>query len=231
MELFLPTSISTVPTVPLSHSSSVKLLCNGFLFRQRKRHRKSNLVSIPLRISLRLEQDWSLKGHLNEEYTVDCDNFWGDSKNYVEVIAIGSRKDAVIDFCLESPFQSSSWRFWNIILKDSLNVQLLQRSIGEGIVPRNVEGPVSVQSCPRVLVLVASAGYGLDHVKVAELLRTVKSANGLAVGIILKPFSFEGQRRQDEVKDLVNQLQEHTNFCIVVDTDALLKKEAVTLAD
>ncbi|XP_043715252.1 protein ACCUMULATION AND REPLICATION OF CHLOROPLASTS 3 isoform X3 [Telopea speciosissima] len=223
MELFLPTSLSTTPSVPLSHSSSVKLYCNGFLSRQSKLHRKSNLMTIPLRI----EQDWTLKGHLNEESTVDCDNFWGDSKNYVEVIAIGSRKDAVIDFCLESPFRSSSPRFWNIILKDLLNLQLLQRSIGEGFVLRNVEGPVSLQSCPRV----ASSGYGSDHITAAELLRTVKSANGLAVGIILKPFSFEGQRRQDEVKDLVNKLQEHTNFCIVVDTDALLKKEAVTLAD
>ncbi|KAK9106450.1 hypothetical protein Syun_022461 [Stephania yunnanensis] len=64
-----------------------------------------------------------------------------------------------------------------------------------------------------------------------ELLKAVKSAHGLAVCIILKPFSFEGKRRKDEVNDLINKLQEEASFCIVVDTDALLKKEVVTLAE
>jgi hypothetical protein len=32
--------------------------------------------------------------------------------DFVEVIAIGGRKDAVLDFCLNSPFQLSSLRFW-----------------------------------------------------------------------------------------------------------------------
>ncbi|KAJ4960213.1 hypothetical protein NE237_020123 [Protea cynaroides] len=229
MELFHSTSLSTIPILLSSHSY-VKLPFNDFFSRPRKLHRKSNLITMPLRFSIRFEQDWTLKCHLNDESTSDCDNIWGDSTKSIEVIAIGSRKDAVIDFCLESPFQSSSPRFWNIILKDSVNMQLLQRSIG-GIVLRNVEGSISMHSCPRVLVLVASAGYGLDHITAVELLKTVKSANGLAVGIILEPFNFEGQRRQEEVKDLLNKLQEHTNFCIVVDTDVLLKKEAVTLAD
>lgn len=49
------------------------------------------------------------------------------------------------------------------------------------------------------MIQVASAGYGLDHIKAIELLREIKSANGFSVGIILKPFSFEGRRRQDEV--------------------------------
>ena len=39
------------------------------------------------------------------------DDIWGDSE-FVEVIGIGSRKDAVLDFCLDSPFKSSSMRFW-----------------------------------------------------------------------------------------------------------------------
>ena len=41
----------------------------------------------------------------------DCESVWGDSE-FVEVIGIGSRRDAVIDFCLNSPLQSSSVRFW-----------------------------------------------------------------------------------------------------------------------
>ena len=45
----------------------------------------------------------------------------------------------------------------------------------------------------------ASAGYGSDHITAIDILRTTRSANGLAIGIVLKPFSFEGKRRQDEV--------------------------------
>ena len=45
----------------------------------------------------------------------------------------------------------------------------------------------------------ASAGLGEDHIAAMELLNSVKSAGGLAVAILLKPFSFEGQRRLKEV--------------------------------
>lgn len=49
-----------------------------------------------------------------------------------------------------------------------------------------------------------SAGYGLDYSAAVDILRTIRSANGFTVTIVLKPFSFEGQRRQDEV---VNGMQ------------------------
>lgn len=75
----------------------------------------------------------------------------------------------------------------------------------------------------------ASAGYDLDHSAAIDILKTVRSANGLVVAIVLKPFSFEGRRRLDEVKDLAGKLQDHINFCIDVDTDKLLKKDLVTL--
>lgn len=44
---------------------------------------------------------------------VDNDNvnIWEEIE-YVEVIAIGSRKDAVLDFCLNSPSLSPALRFW-----------------------------------------------------------------------------------------------------------------------
>lgn len=158
----------------------------------------------------------------------DCGSVWGDSE-FVEVIGIGSRKDAVIDFCLNSPLQSSSVRFWNIFRRDSLKVHLQQRSIGRDITPVLVETFLSAQQHLKTIVLVASAGYGSDHITAIDILRTTRSANGLAIGVILKPFSFEGKRRQNEVKNLVERLQEHTNFCIVIDTDTLLKKDLVTL--
>ena len=45
----------------------------------------------------------------------------------------------------------------------------------------------------------ASAGYGLDYFTAIDILKTVRSRNGFVVAICLRPFSFEGQRRQDEV--------------------------------
>lgn len=192
---------------------------------------KPNRISPPLRISLKSE----LNSPSNDfQYRNDGEFVWGGDPNTVEVIGIGSRKDAIIDFCLGSPFEcsSSSLRFWTIISNDdSSEVQLQERSIGKDVITRNLDLPASQLSAPRTAILVASAGYGLDHMTAIELLRKVKSADGMAVGIVLKPFSFEGQRRQEEVLELVTKLREHTNFCIVVDTDVLLKKEVVTLAE
>ena len=43
-------------------------------------------------------------------------------------------------------------------------------------------------------------GQDADHITAMELLSAVKSAGNLAASIFLKPFCFEGQRRQVEVK-------------------------------
>ncbi|XP_022992937.1 protein ACCUMULATION AND REPLICATION OF CHLOROPLASTS 3 [Cucurbita maxima] len=155
-------------------------------------------------------------------------DFWDDYE-FVEVIGIGSRKEAVLDFCLESALRISSLRFWQIVKHDSLKVQLLQRFIGKDYNPRMIDVPLSLQSCSKAVILVVSAGYGLDYSAAVDILRTVRSANGFTVTIVLKPFSFEGQRRQDEVKHLVGSLKEHTSFLIDIDTDRLLEKDLVTL--
>ncbi|CAL9136575.1 unnamed protein product [Musa acuminata var. zebrina] len=150
----------------------------------------------------------------------------------VEVIGIGSRKDAVIDFCLNSPSVSASrLRFWTIQTRDSFKVQLLQRCHGTGMVQGNVEFLLSLHQHPPAVILVASSGHGLDHITAIELLNVVKSAGGLAVAILLKPFNFEGQRRQEEVKKLEIQLKDCSHFHIVVEADSLLKREVETLAE
>lgn len=43
--------------------------------------------------------------------SIVCQN---DSEKFVEVIGIGSKKDSLLDLCLESPFNSSSLRFWYV---------------------------------------------------------------------------------------------------------------------
>ncbi|XP_057425050.1 protein ACCUMULATION AND REPLICATION OF CHLOROPLASTS 3, chloroplastic isoform X3 [Lotus japonicus] len=149
--------------------------------------------------------------------------------DFVEVIVIGGRKDAVLDFCLNSPFQLSSLRFWNILMKESEEVQLQRWSIQEEPRPEIVKAPAFMKSCSKTIVLVASAGYGLDHTVAVDIFETVRSKNGLTVAIVLKPFSFEGLRRQDEVKALMGKLKDNTNLLIEIDIDALLKKDLLTL--
>ncbi|PWZ13759.1 Protein ACCUMULATION AND REPLICATION OF CHLOROPLASTS 3 [Zea mays] len=64
-----------------------------------------------------------------------------------------------------------------------------------------------------------------------ELLSVVKSAGNLAASIFLKPFCFEGQRRQVEAADLIGKLQTCSNFHIVIEADSLLETEVETLAE
>lgn len=45
----------------------------------------------------------------------------------------------------------------------------------------------------------AGASYGSDLTMVHDIFEAIKLANGFLVTIILKPFRFEGRRRQDEV--------------------------------
>ncbi|KAK1262306.1 Protein ACCUMULATION AND REPLICATION OF CHLOROPLASTS 3 [Acorus gramineus] len=155
----------------------------------------------------------------------------GGPVSAMDVVVIGSRKDAIVDFCLESAYSPSRLRFWTIHSRDSEGVQLLHRCLGEDVVLKNLEYPISQRFCPPAIVLVASAGYGLDYITAVELLSAVKSTGGLAVAILLKPFSFEGQKRQQEVGDLLSKLQGRLQFSIVVEADALLKKEVVTLEE
>ncbi|KAI3453226.1 hypothetical protein Pfo_009889 [Paulownia fortunei] len=156
-------------------------------------------------------------------------DMWEECEKCVEVIVVGSRKDAVLDFCSGSPFRSPVLRFWNILGYDSEQVRLQERFTSQDSTPRTVEDFSAWKSSCKAVILVASAAYGSDHITALEVLSNVKSGNGFVVGIILKPFSFEGQRRQDEVKDLVGKLQKQANFCIVLDTDTLLENDLVTL--
>ncbi|XP_058768567.1 protein ACCUMULATION AND REPLICATION OF CHLOROPLASTS 3, chloroplastic isoform X3 [Vicia villosa] len=151
------------------------------------------------------------------------------NSDFVEVIAIGGRKDAVLDFCFNSQFQLSSLRFWNVIVKDSQEAQLQQRPTKEEPCSGIVKAPVFMKSCSKTIVLVASAGYGSDHTVAVDIFETVRSTNGLTVAVVLKPFSFEGLRRKDEVNALMGKLKKNTNLLIEIDIDALLKKDLLTL--
>lgn len=84
-----------------------------------------------------------------------CENENDSNNKFVQVIAIGSRKDALLDFCLDSPLNSSSsLQFWNIVTDGSANVQLQQRFLGKNLTPRIVEAPSFIQTCSKAIILV-----------------------------------------------------------------------------
>ncbi|XP_078440146.1 GTP binding protein [Wolffia australiana] len=151
--------------------------------------------------------------------------------NVVDVIAIGSRKEAFIDFCLNSSFGTSSGvRFWTMNTRDSSKVQLSQRGSEKDALQRTLEFPLLLKS-PMATILVASAGVDREHIPAIAFLNAVRSAGGLAVAVLLRPFSFEGQRRQQEVDDLLKSIQESSIFYSVMETEILLKTEVETLAE
>lgn len=108
-----------------------------------------------LRIKVSSEKDDD-DGSLS--FKSDAVNFCGggQSGDLVDVISIGSRKDAVVDFCFDSPLQLSSslLRFWNIQTKDSVNVQLQERVLEKDVNPRVMEVSQFLKFPSKAIVLV-----------------------------------------------------------------------------
>nr|XP_009771498.1 PREDICTED: uncharacterized protein LOC104222022 isoform X2 [Nicotiana sylvestris] len=82
-------------------------------------------------------------------------NVWEETE-FVEVFGIGSRKDALLDFCLASPSISPALRFWNILMKDSEKVLLQEKLPTEDVSSRIVEVPSAINSCPKAVILVCT---------------------------------------------------------------------------
>jgi hypothetical protein len=102
------TSFQSVFRACLCSHSSKRIFYGGFTKFGVRLKLKSTSKQF-LRITVSSDRDYSSNGF--DEGEVNDEDIWGDP-DFVEVIGIGSRKDAVLDFCLCSPFKSSSMRFW-----------------------------------------------------------------------------------------------------------------------
>ncbi|XP_057841812.2 protein ACCUMULATION AND REPLICATION OF CHLOROPLASTS 3, chloroplastic isoform X2 [Cryptomeria japonica] len=157
----------------------------------------------------------------------------------LKVVGLGSKRNAILDFCLDSPLlQSSSVEFWTTGSGSSEKVQRFRQITGKPSFP--IEGAIeevmdllveNSMSLGSIIVLVAGTGFNSDDKAATKLLGAIKSNGGLAVSIIMKPFSFEGERRKNQVDKLIVKLAQFSNLSIVVDSDALLKRETVTLTE
>lgn len=107
-------SSSGVSLCPYRPSNSVLVFEKRSFHRRRKYNlsRSSCSCSCSCKLSsLRITATSANNGPADVDSEVNCDDFWGNYE-LVEVIGIGSRKEAVLDFCLESPFRFPSLRFW-----------------------------------------------------------------------------------------------------------------------
>ncbi|KAG5531931.1 hypothetical protein RHGRI_026514 [Rhododendron griersonianum] len=259
MELHISTSLHKFPYPSLHPHSPKRLFFTSHLFHGFNFPTRLKPNSRTLRFALCSEKDSSPNGSPFRENQEEGGRSSREDSGFVEVIGIGSRKDAVLDFCLDSPSLWPSLRFWDIFFEDSLKVQLQQRYPGKDVTPDILEAPSVLLSFSKAVILVctflalysssyeifflidtiktsdvcffgvATAGYGADHIRAVDMLKTVKSSNRLVVGIILKPFSFEGRRRQDEILLTFMGYGVLFLFPSVVDADVLLEKELVTL--
>ncbi|KAG2242584.1 hypothetical protein Bca52824_095575 [Brassica carinata] len=117
---------------------------------------------------------------------------------FIEVLVIGSRKESIMDSCLDSPFPSLPLRFWSISRDSSGDSVLQQRLHHQDNVSKSMNPIELIQSPPKAFILIWGS---------------------LAVAVLLRPFSFEGRRRLEE---------QHTSFCIDIDIEMLLQKDLVT---
>ncbi|KAL6505914.1 hypothetical protein OROHE_023293 [Orobanche hederae] len=128
------------PNTAIPHSHSGVSLSPPFISprRTRKRHgsSSSSLLWDSSPITVKLSCICVTAGDNGTNVRDNGGNYMreeeSEEKECVEVIMVGSRKDAVLDFCCRSPFLSPVLRFWNILVHDSEKVQLQQRSATPG---------------------------------------------------------------------------------------------------
>ena len=73
-----------------------------------------------------------------------------------------------------------------------------------------------------MVFVVAGMGGGTGSGAAPLVAEAAKSAGALTVGVVTKPFSFEGQRRSRQAEASVGKLQQHVDAMIVVSNDRLL---------
>eukprot|EP00316_Scyphosphaera_apsteinii_P012326 CAMPEP_0119300216 /NCGR_PEP_ID=MMETSP1333-20130426/2200_1 /TAXON_ID=418940 /ORGANISM="Scyphosphaera apsteinii, Strain RCC1455" /LENGTH=406 /DNA_ID=CAMNT_0007301913 /DNA_START=45 /DNA_END=1265 /DNA_ORIENTATION=+ len=121
------------------------------------------------------------------------------------------------------------------------------RGLGAGGVP-SVGRSAAVDSAPEIDAIVrgvdmvfvtAGMGGGTGSGAAPVVAELAKDAGALTVGIVTKPFTFEGRRRMAQAEEAIEELGKHVDVLIIVSNDKLLEivpegvplQEAFSLAD
>ncbi len=113
------------------------------------------------------------------------------------------------------------------------------QGIGAGAIPEvgrksaeeNIEEIKSQLINTDLLFLTAGMGGGTGTGALPVIAETAKELGILTIGIVTKPFKFEGRARLNNAEEGIKKLKEQVNSLIVVDNDKLLNlsKEEITM--
>ena len=103
--------------------------------------------------------------------------------------------------------------------------------VGEKSANENLEEIRSQLLNTDLLFLTAGMGGGTGTGALPVIAKMAKEMGILTIGIVTKPFKFEGKTRQRNAEIGIKKLKENVNSLIVVDNDKLLKlsKEEITI--
>ncbi|KAL2620604.1 hypothetical protein R1flu_000809 [Riccia fluitans] len=157
--------------------------------------------------------------------------------NDVKVIGVGARACAILNFCQHTSLLPSV-EFWtygsdtalqNAQLTDHLDVATSFPATSENGDKQSV--PIVHDDKSRTLFLVLGTGTGTGLGSAPRQLKAARAKGWLVVGIFIQPFTFEGQKRLEQANQLVEDLLECTDLVLVVEQDAWLKGQALTVSD
>ena len=105
------------------------------------------------------------------------------------------------------------------------------RGLGAGGIPAvgrasAIDAAAEIETLVRgvdMVFVTAGMGGGTGSGAAPVVAELAKQAGCLTVGIVTKPFSFEGRRRMQQATDAIEELQAHVDILIVVSNDKLLE--------
>eukprot|EP00966_Prymnesium_polylepis_P207961 4817371-Prymnesium_polylepis.1 len=105
------------------------------------------------------------------------------------------------------------------------------RGLGAGGIPAvgrasAIDAAAEIEALVRgtdMVFVTAGMGGGTGSGAAPVVAELAKQAGCLTVGIVTKPFSFEGRKRMNQAAEAIEELQSHVDILIVVSNDKLLE--------
>jgi len=96
-------------------------------------------------------------------------------------------------------------------------------SMGRNAAEESKDSIMKAVSSSDLVFITAGMGGGTGSGAAPVVARLARDAGCLTVGVVTKPFSFEGRRRLKQANDAIDSLRQHVDTLIVVSNDKLLQ--------
>jgi cell division protein FtsZ len=158
----------------------------------------------------------------------------------IKVVGVGGGGGNAVNRMIQSQIEGVS--FWAIntdaqalsknLAPGKVNIgQQLTRGLGAGGDPdvgkraamENIKELKEICQNTDMVFITAGMGGGTGSGAAPVLAELASDANCLTVGVVTKPFAFEGRRRMQQADDAIIELRKHVDTLIVVSNDKLLR--------